>query len=67
MTNPTQVSFFDVEGIPVTIGQYPGATVYCTAWDNREPRPFPPDSARRNGAPISEEKFKTLVILMGLT
>jgi hypothetical protein len=47
--------FFDVEGIPVTIGAGPLAapSMYCTAWDQAPPRRFDPG----NGAPISREVF----------
>jgi len=53
--------FFDVEGIPVSLGNVNGAPSYCSAWDKEPPRPFNPDSARRNGAPVSREKFLELV------
>ena len=53
--------FFDVEGIPVSLGSVEGAASYCSAWDKKPPRPFNPESARRNGAPISREKFMELV------
>jgi hypothetical protein len=53
--------FFDVEGIPVSIGA--GDSVpYCAALDVSPPRPFDPDSARRNGAPVSEDVFKRLIV-----
>lgn len=55
------VKFFDVEGIPVTLGAVEGLpTMYCAAWDGPEPRRFPSDSALRNGAPIDKEKFEQL-------
>lgn len=55
--------FLDVEGIPVTIGAGDGATpgIYCAAWDTTPPRRFDPESARRNGAPITREQFLALV------
>ena len=54
--------FFDVEGIPVSIGA--GEKLpYCLAWDVSPPRPFDPDSAWRNGAPVSEDVFKRLIVL----
>ena len=52
--------FFDVEGIPVSIGA--GESVpYCAAWDVSPPRPFDPDSARRNGTLVSEDRFERLI------
>jgi hypothetical protein len=53
--------FFDVEGIPVSIGAGDSGP-YCAAWDVSPPRPFDPDSARRNGAPVSEDQFKRLIV-----
>lgn len=53
------VEFFDVEGIPVSLGNFCGS--YSLAWDRVPPRPFPPDSARRNGAPVSPEAFAKLL------
>ena len=62
MTFPKETEFFDVEGIPVSIGAG-GSVPYCAAWDVSPPRPFDPDSARRNGAPISEARFTRLIVL----
>lgn len=55
-----KAEFFNVEGIPVTIGSYKGAP-YCARWDEPVPRVFNPDSARRNGTPMLEEPFVDLV------
>lgn len=55
-----EAEFFNVEGIPVTIGSYKGAP-YCARWDEPVPRVFNPDSARRNGTPMLEEPFLDLV------
>lgn len=57
--------FFDVEGIPVTLGAGEAATpgAYCAAWDTTPPRKFDPDSARRNGAPITRQQFLALARL----
>ncbi len=52
--------FFDVEGIPVSIGAGDSGP-YCAAWDVSPPRPFDPDSARRNGAPVSGDIFERLI------
>ena len=51
--------FLDVEGIPVTINAGEEATPYmvCAAWDTRPPRPFPIESAHRNGTPLTREEF----------
>lgn len=57
-----QTQFFDVEGIPVTIGAgdaSPG--IYCAAWDVKPPRKFNPESARENGAPIDQAAFEAMV------
>ena len=51
---------FDVEGIPVSIRAGDNLP-YCLAWDVSPPRPFDPDSARRNGAPVSEDSFERLI------
>ena len=48
--------FFDVEGIPVSLGART-AGLYSAAWDVTPPRTFDPESARRNGTPISEADF----------
>ena len=61
MKFPEYAKFFDVEGIPVSIGAG-DAVPYCAAWDVSPPRPFDPDSARRNGAPVSEDRFKRLIV-----
>lgn len=55
------VKFWDVEGTPVAYG--PGLVTGCRAFDTPESRPFSPESMRRNGAPISEAEFRTLVAL----
>ncbi len=61
MKFPTNVELFDVEGIPVSLGNVPGIGLYCAAWDTDPPRVFDPGSARRNGAPVSEAQFRALV------
>ncbi len=53
--------FFDVEGIPVSLGNVPGVAMSCAAWDTVPPRVFDPDSARRNGAPVSMSEFLALL------
>ena len=58
---PASVELFDVEGIPVSLGNVPGSPFWNTAWDKSEPRTFDPNSARRNGAPISWDEFRELV------
>ena len=55
------VELFDVEGIPVSLGNVPGDVPFCAAWDTDPPRKFSPESARRNGAPVSESRFKELI------
>lgn len=60
MSTTDSVLFFNVEGIPVTIGIIKGHP-YCARWDFPETRWFDPDSARRNGKPLSESEFKTLL------
>ena len=57
-----RTEYLDVEGIPVTIGAGDDATpkMYCAAWDTSPPRPFDPNSARRNGAPITRAAFVLL-------
>lgn len=52
--------FFDVEGIPVSLGAST-AGLYSAAWDVIPPRLFDPESARRNGAPVSETEFIQLL------
>ena len=48
---------FDVEGIPVSLGNLPGVGLSCAAWDVVPPRVFDPVSARRNGMPIAWGEF----------
>ncbi len=55
--------FFDVERIPVSLGDVSGAPSYSVAWDTDPPRAYDPASARRNGGPISEAAFRQLVQL----
>ena len=50
---------WDVEGTPVACNW--GGWPICAAFDWAEPRPFPHDSASRNGAPIAEAGFRVLV------
>jgi hypothetical protein len=52
--------FFDVEGIPVTVGAGLPPS-YGIAWEAPAPRSFPAESAHRNGAPIDESEFRALV------
>lgn len=54
--------FFDVEGIPVSLGE-PSAGLYSAAWDVVPPRDFNPESARRNGAPIPADEFARMVVV----
>ena len=58
---PKGVKLFDVQGIPVSLGNMPGVKFSCAAWDVSPPRVFDPGSARRNGAPVSPDKFLRLV------
>ena len=53
-------TFWDVEGIPVTLAG-PEGVPYSAAWDTVPPRPFPADSVRRNGGEISRTEFDELV------
>ncbi|MBV5337870.1 MAG: hypothetical protein J0653_08110 [Deltaproteobacteria bacterium] len=55
------LEFYDVEGIPVTLGNIPGVGKYSAAWDEVPPRVFDPGSTRRNGAPVSVEVFVSLL------
>ncbi len=61
MKFPASVELFDVEGIPVSLGNVPGVAYSCAAWDTDPPRRFSSDSALRNGAPVSEARFARLV------
>lgn len=58
-----RTEFFDVEGIPVTIGAGDQATpsMYCAAWDVAPPRAFSGASARHNGAPVTRATFMMLL------
>ena len=60
MKSSKKVEFLDVEGIPVTLGSVPGFPGFCAAWDKSSPRPFPADSALRNGAPVDKAEFERL-------
>ena len=60
MEFPESTTFWDVEGIPVTLNAGEGVP-YSAAWDTVPPRKFPPDSVRRNGAEISRTAFDKLV------
>ena len=60
MDFPDTTEFFNVEGIPVTIRNIKGHP-YSAAWDKPESRSFDPDSARRNGKPLSKEEFIDLL------
>lgn len=60
MEFPESTTFWDVEGIPVTLAA-PPEVPYSAAWDTVPPRPFPADSVRRNGGQISRPEFDKLV------
>ena len=53
------VRLLDVEDVPVKFG--PGFA--CERFDTPKPEDFPPDTAMRNGVPISQEEFDALVIV----
>ena len=53
--------FFDVDGIPVSLGNVAGVPSSSAAWDSVPPRVFDPSSARRNGSPIDLAGFKSLL------
>lgn len=57
-----RTEYFDVEGMPISLGYMRGASSYCMAWDTDPPRPFDPGSAHRNGARISAFEFLRLVV-----
>lgn len=60
MTYDQNCIFYDVEGIPVTMGA--GENIpFCAAWDKAEPRPFDIDSAVRNGYQITQEDFAEMI------
>ena len=63
---PPNVELFDVEGIPVSLGNIPGIPIGSAAWDTFPPRSFNASSARRNGAPISADKFRRMVAESGI-
>ena len=55
--------FYDVEGIPVSLGMCTNAEIpACAAWDVSPPCRFDPTVARREGTLISEQRFKQMVI-----
>lgn len=58
-----KASFWDVDGIPVTrsAGNGGSGVPFVAAWDSEDPRPFPPDSLRRNGGSITKPDFFKLV------
>ena len=58
---PKGVELFDVDGIPVTIGNVPGSPFSATAWDTPSPREFDPDSALHSGVSVSEAEFRDVV------
>ncbi len=60
MEFPESTTFWDVEGIPVTLAG-PEGVPYSAAWDTVPPRKFPPDSVRRNGGQIPRTQFDKLV------
>lgn len=69
MTFSPATIFYDVEGIPVTLGAGQQATpgLLCAAWDTTPPRAFDPASARRNGAEISADRFRAMAKLVTIT
>lgn len=60
MEFPESTTFWDVEGIPVTLAG-PEGVPYSAAWDTVPARSFPSDSVRRNGAEITRTEFDRLV------
>ena len=60
MTYDQNCIFYDVEGIPVTMGA--GESIpFCAAWDKAEPRQFDINSAVRNGYQITQEAFEAMI------
>ncbi len=54
--------FFNVDGVPVSLGNCDSDEVpACAAWDVSPPRKFDAESARRYGAPISLRRFHAMV------
>jgi hypothetical protein len=62
LTFPKETEFLHVEGIPVTTGACGSVPCCLCAWDVSPARPFDPDSACCNGAPISEAQFMHLIV-----
>lgn len=54
-------SFYDVDGIPVSIGAGNGVPA-CAAWDEKEPREFPINACfGSNSHPINHAGFLALI------
>lgn len=56
-----KAELLDVEGIPVSLFADCPGVAFSMAWDSNPPRPFPSDSAVRNGAIVSPDAFRALV------
>ena len=55
--------FYDVEGIPVSLGACSNPDVpACAAWDVSPPCRFDPVFARRAGSVISPRRFREMVV-----
>lgn len=52
--------FFDLEGVPVSIGAGNGSP-FCATWDTDPPLAFDPVVARCTGIPLSSTAFEQLV------
>lgn len=65
MRSTVEAEFFDVEGLPVSIGAGHGLP-YCACWDTYPPRPFDAASARRSGSPIALNAFEELIKQQGV-
>ncbi len=54
--------FYDVEGVPVSLGNCDSDEVpVCAAWDVSPPRRFDALAARQYGAAISQRRFHEMV------
>jgi len=58
--------FFDVHGLPVSVGPVPGCPHECAVWGEGRPEAFSDYRARTAGRPMTEAQFRDLITAIRL-
>ncbi len=54
--------FFDVGGLPVSLGKVDGCPIRCAQWVSGRPLIFAESTVHRSGREITERSFRDLII-----